>query len=129
MTKKSARREMPNTMSITELSQNASGAVARAVELGEDIEPVVLLRHNKPIAVLLEYEAYQQLLAAYIEVETEDVIRMFERDRGIKREDLADYIANKANEPTVPWEQVRAELGLPQLKYYGGEGVDDEPTE
>lgn len=92
MTKKSTRRVMPNTMSITELSQNASGAVARAIELGETGEPLVLLRHNKPVAVLLEFDVYQEMLDAQNEQITEEVVRMFERDRGVKREDLPAYL-------------------------------------
>lgn len=59
-------------------------------------EPVVLERYGRPAAVLVSPEQYALLVAAL-----EDA------------EDAAAFDASMAEEgPNIPWEQVKADLGL-----------------
>jgi antitoxin StbD len=46
------------TLSVTELSQNASGAIKR-VQAEES--PIVIMKNNKPVAVLLDIKTYNYL--------------------------------------------------------------------
>lgn len=46
------------TLSVTELSQNASGAIKR-VE-AED-EPIIIMKNNKPVAVLMDIKLFNYL--------------------------------------------------------------------
>lgn len=46
------------TMSVTELSQNASGAIKR-VEVEK--KPLVIMKNNKPVAVLMDIDTYEEL--------------------------------------------------------------------
>lgn len=46
------------TLSVTELSQNASGAVKRVQ--AED-EPIVIMKNNKPVAVLMDIKLFEYL--------------------------------------------------------------------
>lgn len=62
-------------------------------------EPVFLTKHGDRRSVVLSIEAYERLLAA--------------------AEDLEDVLAAnlalaelEAGQPTIPWEQVKADLGL-----------------
>jgi prevent-host-death family protein len=80
------------TLSVTELSQNASGAIKRVQ--AED-EPIIIMKNNKPVAVLMD-------------------IKMFNYLDGIAEEQywerlILERIANYTGEST-PWEQVKAEL-------------------
>jgi prevent-host-death family protein len=47
-----------NTMSVTELSQNASGAIKRVQ--AED-EPIIIMKNNKPVAVLMDIKMFNYL--------------------------------------------------------------------
>lgn len=65
-----------------------------AVELART-EAVFLERYGHPAAVLVSPERYQELMAAFEEVE-----------------DIAAFDAAMAEEgPNIPWEQVKADLG------------------
>jgi prevent-host-death family protein len=46
------------TLSVTELSQNASGAIKRVQ--AED-EPIVIMKNNKPVAVLMDIKLFEYL--------------------------------------------------------------------
>lgn len=46
------------TLSVTELSQNASGAIKRVQ--AED-EPIVIMKNNKPVAVLMDIKLFNYL--------------------------------------------------------------------
>lgn len=107
------RKVMPETMSVTEISQNASAAIDRVIELNKTQSPLVILRHNKPVAVMLGVETYDLMHEAYLREETEAVTRMFE-ERGIKRENLKEHIETMSSGPFIPWEEVKSELGLTQ---------------
>ena len=47
-----------NTMSVTELSQNASGAIKR---VQADDEPIIIMKNNKPVAVLMDIKLFNYL--------------------------------------------------------------------
>lgn len=46
------------TLSVTELSQNASGAIKRVQ--AED-EPIIIMKNNKPVAVLMDIKLFNYL--------------------------------------------------------------------
>ncbi len=54
-------------------------------------EPVVLTSHGRPVAVVLDHALFERLVAA--------------------ADDNSDRQA-RADDDTVPWEQVKADLGL-----------------
>ncbi len=56
------------TLSVTELSQNASGAIKRVQT--ED-EPIVIMKNNKPVAVLMDIKLFEYLDGIAEEVEWE----------------------------------------------------------
>lgn len=58
---------------------------------------VLLLRHGRPVAVLIDYEAYVDLLEGIEDLK--DRLAVFEG-----REESSDM--------NVPWEKAKAELGL-----------------
>jgi len=58
-------------------------------------EPVVLTRHGRPVAVVLDHALFERLVAA--------------DDDNRDRQALA---LARADDDTVPWEQVKADLGL-----------------
>jgi prevent-host-death family protein len=58
-------------------------------------EPVVLTRHGRPVAVVLDHVLFERLVAA--------------ADDTSDRQALA---LARADDDTVPWEQVKADLGL-----------------
>lgn len=65
-----------------------------AVELART-EAVILERYGRPAAVLVSPERYEALMAAWEEAE-----------------DVAAFDAAMAEEgPSIPWEQVKADLG------------------
>jgi prevent-host-death family protein len=80
------------TLSVTELSQNASGAVKRVQT--ED-EPIVIMKNNKPVAVLMDIKLFEYLDGIAEDLYWEQLIR--------------DRIANDTGE-SIPWEQVKAKL-------------------
>jgi prevent-host-death family protein len=58
-------------------------------------EPVVLTRHGRPVAVVLDHALFERLVAA--------------ADENSDRQALAQA---REDDDTVPWEQVKADLGL-----------------
>jgi prevent-host-death family protein len=52
------KKVFENTMSVTELSQNASGAIKRVQ--AED-EPIIIMKNNKPVAVLMDIKMFNYL--------------------------------------------------------------------
>ena len=58
-------------------------------------EPVVVTRHGRPVAVVLDHALFERLMAA--------------ADDTSDRQALA---LARADDDTVPWEQVKADLGL-----------------
>jgi prevent-host-death family protein len=78
-------------MAISEAREKLSEVVDAA-----HLEPVFLERYGKPAAVLVSPERYEQLMEAL-----EDV------------EDIAAFDEAMAEDgPNIPWEQVKADLGL-----------------
>ena len=58
-------------------------------------EPIVLTRHGRPVAVLLEHAAFERLVAAADEAS-----------------DRAALAQAREDDDSVPWEQVKVDLGL-----------------
>lgn len=80
------------TLSVTELSQNASGAIKRVQ--AED-EPIVIMKNNKPVAVLMDIKLFNYLDGIAEEQYWEKlVLERIANDDGVR----------------IPWEQVKAEL-------------------
>ena len=78
------------TMNVSAARENLSDAVELA-----QAEAVFLERYGRPAAVLVSPERYEQLMTAF-----EDA------------EDVAAFDAAMDEEgPSVPWEQVKADLG------------------
>ncbi len=74
---------------------DARGRLSEVVDTVQT-EPVMLERHGKPAAVVISPELFEQLLDAAEELE-----------------DIASYEAAMAEpSPNIPWEQVKADLGL-----------------
>lgn len=71
----------------------------RLHELVRDLEDarVVLLRHGKPVGMMIGYEHYHALLARIEDLE--DRLSVFEA-------------AAEGGDMVVPWEKVKAEVGL-----------------
>ena len=106
------RESVPKTMSITELSQNASGAVSKAIKLGQNCEPLFIVRHSKPVAVLLDIEMFEDLQRAAFRDQIEGSYELWER-LGVSRSELPAYMEQLRSEgKTIPWEDVRRELEL-----------------
>ncbi|HZI98362.1 MAG TPA: type II toxin-antitoxin system Phd/YefM family antitoxin [Actinomycetales bacterium] len=79
------------TMNVSAARENLSAAVEKA-----RTEAVFLERYGRPAAVLVSPERYEELMVAL-----EDA------------EDVAAFDAAMAEEgPDLPWEQVKADLGL-----------------
>jgi prevent-host-death family protein len=78
-------------MAVSEARERFSDALEAARS-----EPVFLERYGRPAAVLVSPERYEQLMEAL-----EDA------------EDVAAFDAAMAEDgPNIPWEQVKADLGL-----------------
>lgn len=85
------------TLSVTELSQNASGAVKRVQ--AED-EPIVIMKNNKPVAVLMDIKLFEYLDGIAEDLYWEKLIlERIANDDGVR----------------IPWEQVKAKR-LARLK-------------
>jgi prevent-host-death family protein len=90
-----------STMSVTELSQNASGAIKRVQT--ED-EPIIIMKNNKPVAVLMDIKMFNYLDAAAENLYLEELLRdrLHERPEDgipfevVKAERLARLKAEKA---------------------------------
>jgi prevent-host-death family protein len=80
------------TLSVTELSQNASGAIKRVQ--AED-EPIIIMKNNKPVAVLMDIKLFNYLDGIAEEQYWEKLI--------------LERVASDTGE-SIPWEQVKAEL-------------------
>ncbi len=79
------------TLSVTSARENLQRTIETA-----NAEPVALQRHGKPVVVMLSPSAYESMLAGL-----EDL------------EDIAAYDDAMADpSPNIPWEQVKADLGL-----------------
>ena len=80
------------TLSVTELSQNASGAIKRVQ--AED-EPIIIMKNNKPVAVLMDIKLFNYLDGIAEEQYWEKLIlERIANDDGVR----------------IPWEQVKADL-------------------
>jgi PHD/YefM family antitoxin component YafN of YafNO toxin-antitoxin module len=78
------------SMTVSEFRQNLASAVETSLA-----EAVFVQRHGTTIGVFLRPEVYEELQEAWEELE-----------------DLRAYRAAKADDdPAIPWEQVKAELG------------------
>ena len=85
------KKVLGNTMSVTELSQNASGAIKRVQ--AED-EPIIIMKNNKPVAVLMDIKLFNYLDGIAEEQYWEKLIlERIANDDGVR----------------IPWEQVKAE--------------------
>jgi antitoxin (DNA-binding transcriptional repressor) of toxin-antitoxin stability system len=71
------------------MARGAPGSLQRSGE------PIVLTRHGRPVAVVLEHAAFERLVAA-AEDASDRVALAFARD----------------DDDSVPWEQVKVDLGL-----------------
>lgn len=71
-----------NTKSVTETKQNLSKYIS---EVNETSEPLFILSHNKPEAVLLSNESYEKLVHKYQALEEQ--LHNYEVSRRIKRHD------------------------------------------
>jgi len=80
------------TLSVTELSQNASGAIKRVQ--AED-EPIIIMKNNKPVAVLMDIKLFNYLDGIAEEQYWEKlVLERIANDDGVR----------------IPWELVKADL-------------------
>ena len=77
--------------SVTDARQDLPSLIRKSQK-----EPIVISRHGKPQAVVISYQQYEEFLDAVEELE--DI-------------ETAD-IVTKSNDPTIPWEKVKKELGL-----------------
>lgn len=82
---------MINTVSITELKQNAAGVIKA---LRDKKESVLILQRSEAAAVLVDPDYYELLEQALEDLDDLRVIR------------------ERKNEPRIPYEQVAKELGL-----------------
>ena len=82
------------TLSVTELSQNASGAIKRVQ--AED-EPIIIMKNNKPVAVLMDIKLFNYLDGIAEEQYWEKLI--------------LDRVANDDG-VRIPWEQVKSDLAF-----------------
>jgi prevent-host-death family protein len=81
-------RELPISRAREHLAETVEGAVATG-------EPVLLTRRGRPVAVIVDADAYRRLVAA-----SEDAA------------DLAELEAARAEDDFIPWEDVKRDLGL-----------------
>ena len=78
-------------LSISDARAELSHAITRAKK-----RPVTILRHGKPIAVLITPSLYEKFVESMEELE-----------------DIADFDkAISDSDPSIPWEQVKQDLGL-----------------
>lgn len=77
---------------ISQARENLAEVIESTQRSGE---PIVLTRHGRPVAVVLEHAAFERLVAA-AEDASDRVALAFARD----------------DDDSVPWEQVKVDLGL-----------------
>jgi len=59
-------------LSVTELSQNASGAIKR---VQAENDPIVIMKNNKPVAVLMDVKLFNYLDGIAEEIYWENLVR------------------------------------------------------
>ena len=79
-------------LTVSQARENLAELIDNTQRSGE---PVVLTRHGRPVAVVLDHAHFEPLVAA--------------ADEASDRKALAQA---RADGDTVPWEQVKADLGL-----------------
>jgi prevent-host-death family protein len=79
-------------LTVSQARENLAELIDNTQRSGE---PVVLTRHGRPVAVVLDHALFERLVAA--------------ADDTSDRQDLA---LARTDDDTVPWEQVKADLGL-----------------
>jgi prevent-host-death family protein len=79
-------------IAISQARENLAEVIESTQRSGE---PIVLTRHGRPVAVVLEHAALERLVAA-----AEDA------------SDRADLALAREHDDSVPWEQVKVDLGL-----------------
>ena len=80
-----------SSLSISEARAGLSEAIAQAQK-----KPVTISKHGKPIAVLVNPSLYKKFIESMEELED---IEAFDE-------------AISSNDPLIPWEQVKKDLGL-----------------
>lgn len=81
---------------MTELPvSEARNRLAEAIEIARNGEPVYVTRRGRRVAVLVDADAYDALVES-----AEDLL------------DHAELAAARAEDEYVPWEEVKADLGL-----------------
>jgi prevent-host-death family protein len=79
-------------LTVSQARENLAELIESTQRSGE---PVVLTRHGRPVAVVLDHALFERLVAA--------------ADDTSDRQALA---LARTDDDTVPWEQVKADLGL-----------------
>jgi prevent-host-death family protein len=79
-------------LTVSQARENLAELIDNTQRSGE---PVVLTRHGRPVAVVLDHALFERLVAA--------------ADDTSDRQALA---LARTDDDTVPWEQVKADLGL-----------------
>ena len=74
---------------------DARSRLAEAIEMAQRGEPVYVTRRGRRVAVLVDAASYDALVEA-----AEDVL------------DRAELLAVRAENDYIPWEEVKADLGL-----------------
>jgi len=79
-------------IAVSQARENLAEVIESTQRSGE---PIVLTRHGRPVAVVLEHAAYERLVAAADEAS-----------------DRAALAQARQDDDSVPWEQVKVDLGL-----------------
>ncbi len=80
-----------SSLSISEARAELSDAISRAQK-----KPVTISKHGKPVAVLINPSLYEKFIESMEELED---IEAFDK-------------AMSSDEPFIPWEQAKRDLGL-----------------
>jgi prevent-host-death family protein len=83
---------MMDELTVSQVRENLAELIDRTQRSGEQ---VVLTRHGRPVAVVLDHALFERLVAAADDTSDRQALALAR----------ADY-------DTVPWEQVKADLGL-----------------
>ena len=89
---------MAQTLNITEARERLTQLPE---ELGEAHEALTITRHGEPVLAVLPWELYEAIM------ETLEILGDAEQMAALRQ-----GIQDLAEGRTVPWEQVKAELGL-----------------
>jgi prevent-host-death family protein len=79
-------------IAVSQARENLAEVIETTQRSGE---PIVLTRHGRPVAVVLEHGAFERLVAAADEAS-----------------DRAALALAREDDDSVPWEQVKVDLGL-----------------